>query len=194
MIEKKTSVLHWVIVGAVFLFCAQLYAYEIQTGNCEESAQYTHQKYTNARYQCWYGTDDMDTMILFEDGVGIQPRDQAYGIFNLSEGFFIPTKMQVLFGLGGDDEIRVFEKSLKIGYLHGGEGNDELHGGRLSDHLFGGPGNDFLYAKQGNDELDGGPGNDLMSGFTGFDTFYISSPRDRLDNEFGEKVLEGPSN
>ncbi|NGN45005.1 hypothetical protein G6N74_28520 [Mesorhizobium sp. CGMCC 1.15528] len=54
----------------------------------------------------------------------------------------------VLFGLGGDDNI------------NGGAGHDYLYGGKGDDALRGSAGNDSLRGEDGNDTLIGGEGND----------------------------------
>lgn len=114
-------------------------------------------------------------MILFEDGVGLRPRDLSAKIEDISQGHFDSSKKQVLFGLGGDDEVRVHEESNIAGHLHGGAAQDEVHGGSLDDYLYGDAGNDYIYGKGGNDHLFGGPGSDLMTGYTGRNTFYKDS-------------------
>lgn len=165
---------------------------EVQSGDCARAKNLTTISYNNTKYQCWYGTSSQDLMILFEDGVGIQPRDRSKQIEEISRGKFDSTKKQVLFGLGGDDEVKVFESSQIAGHLHGGIGQDEIHGGPLNDYLYGDSGNDYLYGKEGNDHLYGGSGSDFMTGYTGVNTYYKDSA-DSVKPGADDKVESDPT-
>ena len=79
-----------------------------------------------------------------------------------------------LFGDGGNDS------------LEGGSGSNTLDGGSGNDTLVGGSGNESLIGGSGNDVLTGGAGTNNYDGGPGDDTFYISSPSDRVRESFGE--------
>jgi Ca2+-binding RTX toxin-like protein len=84
---------------------------------------------------------------------------------------------EVLYGLGGDDE------------LFGASGDDYIYGGNGDDlYLSGGGGNDVLVGGAGNDDLDGGTGDDYylvdVDADTGFDGIFDMGGTDTL-------VLEG---
>ena len=81
----------------------------------------------------------------------------------------------VVYGNGGDDSITVFtDLNATIGTaIFGGDGNDNLVGGKGSnfidggdgnDALFGGSGIDFLVGSRGVDTLRAGMGTDLLVG------------------------------
>ncbi len=82
-------------------------------------------------------------------------------------------------GLGRD----LFDNrsGVTIGYVHGGDGNDRLLGGRRADALFG---------DEGNDRLLGGSGKDTLTGSGGDDAFIFNALSDRGDTiaDFGGGV------
>ncbi|MCX2766816.1 calcium-binding protein [Pseudoalteromonas sp. B530] len=84
----------------------------------------------------------------------------------------------VLYGLGGDDELK------------GESGNDELYGGRGKDTLHGDSGHDALLGDEGNDTLDGGSGDDVIYGGAGDDTIYGSSGDDFISGGIGNDTIE----
>jgi len=84
----------------------------------------------------------------------------------------------VLYGLGGDDE------------LNGESGNDELYGGQGKDTLNGGSGHDELFGDEGNDILDGGSGDDVIYGGAGDDTIYGSDGDDFISGGAGNDTIE----
>lgn len=163
----------------VFILIASTSAFaQVQTGDCTNAKKYSKISYNNSEYQCWYGTDQNDLMILFDNAVGIRKREENSGITDISGKKFNSKKKQVLFGLSGDDEVKVYEYSSLTGYLHGGKGHDEVHGGKMTDYLYGDEGNDYVYGKKGDDYIYGGSGADFMTGFEGKDMFYVDGTWD----------------
>jgi Ca2+-binding RTX toxin-like protein len=87
-----------------------------------------------------------------------------------------------VFGLGGDDAIRLDEANgaLPPANLFGGADNDTLTGGSGRDQLFGQAGNDTLLGKGGVDLLFGGSENDAMTGGDGDDQAFGQTGNDRM--------------
>lgn len=75
--------------------------------------------------------------------------------------------------------------------LHGGAGDDTLHGNGGDDELDGGTGMDTLVGGEGEDKLHGGPGMDLLSGGPGDDVLNGGADDDWLTGGGGNDVLEG---
>ncbi len=69
----------------------------------------------------------------------------------------------VVYGLDGNDDIRVDGGSSVPAWLFGGGGDDTLQGGKGNDVLVGGDGNDILNGGDGQDLLIGGSGQDTLS-------------------------------
>ena len=100
----------------------------------------------------------------------------------------------------GDDTIVLSESntgswvsgSAGADIIHGGSGNDQIHGDYLplgefdtltwSDQIFGHGGDDRLFGNQGNDILDGGAGNDTLESGSG---------NDELQGGIGTNLLDG---
>jgi len=87
-----------------------------------------------------------------------------------------------VFGLGGDDVIRLVETNgvLPRAMLFGGAGNDTLIGGSGADQLFGELDDDTLFGMGGDDLLAGGSGNDVLTGGDGNDQLFGGSGDDRF--------------
>jgi Ca2+-binding RTX toxin-like protein len=87
-----------------------------------------------------------------------------------------------VFGLGGDDAIRLDEANgaLPAANLFGGADNDTLTGGSGGDQLFGQAGNDTLLGKGGVDLLFGGSENDAVTGGDGDDQAFGQTGNDRM--------------
>ncbi|MCY2987413.1 MAG: PKD domain-containing protein [Planctomycetota bacterium] len=69
----------------------------------------------------------------------------------------------VVYGLDGNDDIRVDGGSSVPVWFFGGGGDDTLQGGKGNDVLVGGDGNDILNGGDGQDLLIGGGGQDTLS-------------------------------
>ena len=97
----------------------------------------------------------------------------------------------LVYGMDGNDFVRV-NSSLNIpAELHGGLGNDRLYGAAAADMLFGEGGNDSLYGGAGNDELLAGAGNDRLYGEDGNDKLYGHHGDDSLKGGNGDDELSG---
>ena len=106
----------------------------------------------------------------------------------------------MVYGLAGNDTIRVDSRITKPVELHGNGGNDRLFGGSGSDTIFGGEGNDLIFGKAGsdtifgdggNDRLYGGEGDDTLRGGIGNDSLYGGNGNDKLYGEQGADRLDG---
>lgn len=90
-----------------------------------------------------------------------------------------PISRVVVFGLAGDDKIKIEDSVSVPALLDGGAGNDKLNagggnsvllGGSGNDKLKGGKGRDLLITGTGADELQGKDGDDILIGsLTSFD-------------------------
>src|SRR5207253_7933904 len=69
----------------------------------------------------------------------------------------------IVFGLDGNDDIKVQDKITNDAWLFGGKGNDHLHAGG---------GNSVLVGEAGDDHLEGGKGRDILIGGTGRDHLH----------------------
>lgn len=101
-------------------------------------------------------------------------------------------------GDGDDKHVWSGGVRIKIGGIHGGNGDDTLNGGDGHDALFGDAdddilngdaGDDALYGGTGNDTLTGGTGNDHVWGGDGNDTFIAGVGHDSFYGEGGNDVL-----
>jgi Ca2+-binding RTX toxin-like protein len=79
----------------------------------------------------------------------------------------------VVYGMAGDDEIKIQDKITVPGWLYGGDGNDLINSGNTDSVLMGGA---------GYDELHGGKGRNLSIGGTG---------KDKLKSNAGDDLLIG---
>jgi Ca2+-binding RTX toxin-like protein len=84
-------------------------------------------------------------------------------------GTFAPTSRIVVYGLAGNDTIKVGRDVDLPAWLYGGDGNDILKGGGGDDVLIGGAGNDTLIGRRGTDLLIGGAGADVLRSGDGGD-------------------------
>jgi len=90
-------------------------------------------------------------------------------------GTFGPVGRIAVYGLEGNDTIKLAASIRTPAWLFGGDGNDQLMGAKGNDVIVGGAGNDQIHGQQGDDiliggmgadQINGGPGNDLMVGGT----------------------------
>lgn len=105
------------------------------------------------------------------DDVELRPATGGMQVLvgGVSQGVFAPTGRLVVFGLSGDDTIRVAASVNLPTWLDGGDGNDLLVGGNGVNVLLGGDGSDLLIGGAGRDLLIGGRGLDLLAGNGGDD-------------------------
>ena len=116
------------------------------------------------------------------------------------------TGVDVLFGMGGNDEIRGSNAADTIDggtghdVLYGGEGNDTVEGGEGHDQLFGENGRDTLEGGEGHDRLFGGEGNDILNGNAGYDyldggngsdIYYVGTDNAGFVNEYNDTGTDG---
>ncbi len=106
-------------------------------------------------------------------------------------------KLIRFFGGAGNDRFsprndmheRVPSSSIPRLELHGGIGDDELHGSYGNDSIFGGRDKDTLRGFSGHDHIDGGQGPDLVYGGLGDDVLCGGDGRDTVDGDKGNDVL-----
>lgn len=109
-----------------------------------------------------------------------------------------------LYGEGGNDliDIRTDESAFSgvfkpsgqkdyKGFLYGGSGHDEVHGGSRNDYIEGNSGHDELYGHRGADEIKGGTGNDDIYGGDGDDTLEGGDGNDYISGGKGEDEIDG---
>ncbi|MBL4789614.1 MAG: hypothetical protein JKY60_11405 [Kordiimonadaceae bacterium] len=94
----------------------------------------------------------------------------------------------MLSGGDGDDELHGGRGE---DVLSGGDGDDELHGGRGEDVINGGAGNDAIHGGRGDDVLSGGDGDDLIFGARGTDVISGGAGNDSLRGGRGKDTLDG---
>jgi len=155
------------------------------------------------RYVDFYvdsGTSGTDTILAAEAGViiglgdGFSYASSGIEVINGLEGStvsgdndrqvwdFTGVEIQgvdVLFGMGGHDEIR------------GSNADDTIDGGTGHDVLSGGFGNDTIYGSEGHDQLFGEVGRDMLEGGIGNDRLYGGDGRDFLNGNAGYDYLDG---
>ena len=114
-----------------------------------------------------------------------------------------------IFGLAGDDDVRIGPNVNNAMYINGGKGNDTLRGAGGNDTIIGDVGDDTIYGASGADSIDGSAGNDfidggassdtiigglgddVISGGTEADTLYGYEGADKLYGDDGGDVLYG---
>jgi hypothetical protein len=94
----------------------------------------------------------------FGSQVSVKRNKITLGSFNT------PISRVVVFGLGGDDSIKLNSQMTVSAQLHGGDGNDTFSGGGGSTIALGGAGNDRLKGGRGKSVLIGGGGLDRLTG------------------------------
>ncbi len=81
----------------------------------------------------------------------------------------------IVYGLDGNDDIKVHKNIGVMAWLFGGNGNDKIRGGDEDDMLVGGDGDDKLDGKRGRDVLIGGLGADKLRGDHGEDILIAAA-------------------
>ncbi|MCJ8294205.1 MAG: DUF4114 domain-containing protein [Colwellia sp.] len=93
-----------------------------------------------------------------------------------------------LHGRAGDDLLYGENGS---DYIYGGAGKDVAYGGSGSDYIEGGSGDDSLFGGNGHDEIIGGSGNDTIYGDSGNDQLTGNSGNDTIFGGTGADIIEG---
>ncbi len=88
-----------------------------------------------------------------------------------------------------DGERGVGDRLVRIDYVVGGAGDDDITGGPEFSQLWGGPGDDRVDGGPGDDSLYGGPGNDRVLGREGDDLLFGEDGRDQLRGDAGNDNL-----
>jgi len=96
--------------------------------------------------------------------------------------------VDVLFGMGGHDEIR---GSNGEDGIDGGSGHDVLFGGLGNDTISGGTDHDQLYGGQGDDILNGNAGYDYLDGGEGSDIYYVGLDNGDFVDEYNDTGASG---
>ncbi len=128
------------------------------------------------------GTNGNDRLI-----VSVVNNQARASINGMTQDTGLPTSQFVVFGLAGDDDVRINDMSLP-GYIDAGTGNDIVRGGAGPDRIFGRSGNDILYGRDGDDVLWGGVGDDTLYSNAGIGYLFGQAGNDKL---FGNGVLVG---
>jgi Ca2+-binding RTX toxin-like protein len=129
-----------------------------------------------------FGDDAGNSIVIARDAAGkILVNNGAIAVVGGTPTVANTASIRV-FGLGGDDSIRLDEANgaLPAAGLFGGADNDTLTGGSGGDQLFGQAGNDRLLGKGGVDLLFGGSENDTMTGGDADDQVFGESGNDRM--------------
>jgi len=96
--------------------------------------------------------------------------------------------VDVLFGMGGHDEIR---GSNGDDGIDGGAGHDVLFGGLGNDTISGGTEHDQLYGGEGDDILNGNAGFDYLDGGEGSDVYYVGLDNGDFVDEYNDTGTSG---
>ncbi len=98
-----------------------------------------------------------------------------------------PTSRVVIFGLAGDDDLRINGTTM-LGYIDGGPDDDTIRGGNGPDLLFGRGGDDTIYGRNGDDTIYGGSGDDTLESNAGIGYLFGEGNSDTLT---GNGILVG---
>ncbi len=115
------------------------------------------------------GTEQRDRIVIKQGDVAgaieVLFKEKRRGKFKVRNEHGPTVDRVVVFGLGGNDDIKVRKNVGPItAELYGGDGNDKLRGGEGDDYLSGGDGDDILSGKGGRDVMIGGAGRDRIDG------------------------------
>ncbi len=132
------------------------------------------------------GTNDKDDIKLKDKKDGeVEVKIKSQGFDDLKERFS-GVDLIVIYGLDGDDKIKV-EKKVEIdAMLFGGAGKDKLKGGGGLNLLDGGAGDDRLKGGNLGDILIGGTGEDKLEGRRGNDLLIGGELLDDLNQVFAD--------
>jgi Ca2+-binding RTX toxin-like protein len=134
------------------------------------------------------GTAGKDTMDVIFDGLMYGADDGQV----MQTQYYDPDDVAKIemYGLGGNDTLRLDATVSDPANLFGGDGDDRLTGALRNDYLSGGPGNDVLTGNAGNDKLIGGDGNDAMLGGANNDTLDGGAGSDSFSGADGLDVAD----
>jgi len=96
----------------------------------------------------------------------------------------------LIIGSGADDDFS-HQSSSDPACIVGGDGADEITGGRGDDIIIGGAGNDIIYSRQGNDTVWAGDGDDIIYGGQDQDEIHAGSGDDIVSGDQGNDVIYG---
>ncbi|MEM7312030.1 MAG: VCBS domain-containing protein, partial [Planctomycetota bacterium] len=91
----------------------------------------------------------------------------------------------------GDDNVTLTNSVQIPALIDGGDGNDNLSGGRGGDIILGGLGNDTIRGRRGSDILLGGDGVDTLRGNNGRDLLLGGDDADNLIGGNGDDLMLG---
>lgn len=133
-----------------------------------------------------YRTNNYDQVIYGTPGNNIlqPPSGQDDGVTDSSLESF---KQYLIAGGDGNDEIF---GGRSIDLLLGGNGDDTLNGNTGDDKLFGGDGNDILNGGFGNNEFEGGKGDDIINGGAIVEGIYLGRDTAFYNGSSGEHSIE----
>jgi hypothetical protein len=124
------------------------------------------------------GTEGNDVIRI---KAGAKAGDLVAIVNGVNFGTFHPTDGFVVYGLGGDDDIRIAGAVKAPAVVFGGFGDDYIEAGGGPSALVGGDGHDHIHGAGGRDLIIGGRGCDDLSGY-GNDDILISEYTDYDDN------------
>ncbi len=108
-----------------------------------------------------FGSQPGEFRITIENGLTAGSMDM--GAFRF-EGTDDAISKVIVYGLDGNDEIKVHSDMGVMAWLFGGRGDDKLRGGKGDDVIIGGLGDDVMDGQRGRDLLIGGQGADKIKG------------------------------
>ncbi|WP_197231540.1 FG-GAP-like repeat-containing protein [Novipirellula artificiosorum] len=108
-----------------------------------------------------FGSHDGDFKVYIKTKSMDGPKDMGRFKFKGSDAAI---NKVIVYGLDGNDNIKVHSDLDVDAWIFGGDGNDKLRGGKGHDVLIGGDGDDKLDGKSGRDLLIGGLGADRLRG------------------------------
>ena len=95
-------------------------------------------------------------------------------------------------GTTGNDIVDLRVAGLRIDFVLGGDGDDEIRGGEGNDHIAGGSGADQIFGNEGDDTIYGGAGADQINGGQGNDVLFGGDGTDTiLGGTTGDDVIHG---
>ncbi|MDB5337010.1 MAG: putative peptidyl-prolyl cis-trans isomerase [Planctomycetaceae bacterium] len=123
-------------------------------------------------------------------------RDKKSGNVHLymnyeDKGSFVVTNGIKIEGGAGNDRILIWSDVAPNATINGGDGNDEIKGGKGDDIIHGGAGNDSIIGRDGDDQIFGGDGSNSLNGGGGNDLLVGGSSPDELRAGTGRDIVIG---